>query len=216
MKKYQNFIFDFDGTLADSKFNIANSVLFSLKRHGLEVVRAEDIFPLIGKKSIEDTFLFFYPETSTKQLESLVSVFREYQRSHILEETMLFPLVRETLTALKNKGKTLHILTTKEVNQMTLILEKLGMSDFFIVVFGNGLPYGKKPEKECVEYICKTAHLDASETVMVGDSTVDIQSAMNGGIDVISVTYGVDSEQTLREFGAQNVINRFDELVQYS
>ncbi|MEP7166368.1 MAG: HAD family hydrolase [Candidatus Woesebacteria bacterium] len=216
MKTYKNFLFDFDGTLADSRKSISNSIRFALKKHDLPLVAPTDIFPLIGKKSIEDTFTHFYPKLSGAKVESLVKDFRAYQREHTIQETEIFPSVIQTLQTLKKQGHSLHILTTKEVGQITFVLNELKLADYFSIIYGNGLPYGKKPEKGCVEYILQTAGLKPHETVMVGDSSVDVQTARNGGIDVIGVTYGTDGEDGMRTAGATHIVRMFDELLQYS
>ncbi len=216
MKTYKNFLFDFDGTLADSRTNIANSIRFALKKHELPLIAPTDIYPLIGKMSLEKTFTHFYPALAGTTVQSLVKTFRQYQRDHVSTEVEIFPSVVETLQTLKQRGNSLHILTTKEVGQITFVLDKLQLSSFFSIVYGNGLPYGEKPEKGCVEYILRTANLKPDETVMVGDSSVDVQTARNGGIDVIGVTYGTDGEEGMKAAGATHIIRTFDELLLYS
>jgi HAD superfamily hydrolase (TIGR01549 family) len=214
---YDLFIFDFDGTLADSRLNITSSMNAAFTHFGYTVVDPNDIHPLIGKLSFEQTFRKFQPQLDTDQVGALMSHARGYQREHLQNEMMVFPDTVATLQTLKDQGKALAVLTTKYVEQMEYILQAMGLRPFFDVVYGDGLIAAKKPDRACVEYIWNnlSAPILPERSVMIGDSEVDVLCAQNAGIDAIGVGRGVDSLDYLREKGAIYTLDTLAELMQF-
>lgn len=218
MKKYNCFIFDFDGTLADSRLNIANSFNYALALQRLKPISNNLIYPLIGKLNIKDTFINFYPHLSRETLEKSVQDFREYQKEHASYEVKLFHNVTNTLIQLYKKRKYLVIATTKQVKQINYILEVFRINKLFHIVFGLGLKEYTKPQKECFDYIIShiKTRLSKDECVMIGDSSVDCEFAKNAQIDMIGVSYGIDSPKNLKTGGARRIIDSFPELLMFA
>jgi HAD superfamily hydrolase (TIGR01549 family) len=212
-KKITHILFDFDGTLADSKMIIASSLNYALKKHDLVPVEPEKVYPLIGKRNLEETFRFFYPDLTDDELKPFLSDFRQYQVDNTMREMKLFPEVNVTLKALQDKGIIMAILTTKNHVQVTKILEMLSLSRYFSLIYGNGLEYGEKPDGSCVVYILSQfPEAQREEVVMVGDSEVDALTAKNGNIRFIGISHGVDTAEKLYSCGAETVISSFREL----
>ena len=211
------FVFDFDGTLGDSKINIANSMNFALKQSGYEPVDPIKIYPMIGKLILADMFTTCYPEIGDAQLSDMLSLFRAYQREHLISELTLFPQAQETLETLKDNDKHLAILTSKHIGQMQYTLEAFNLTQFFDVVVGDGSLNQKKPHRSCVDHIWKTiSHpISAERTVMIGDSEVDVQMAKNAGITMIAVGHGVDSAETLIDLGAEVAVQTLSQLLEF-
>ncbi|MEO8581810.1 MAG: HAD family hydrolase [Patescibacteria group bacterium] len=214
-KTYELFIFDFDGTLANSKLNIANSLNFALTIHGLEKVASEKIFPLIGKMSLDETFLFFYPELKKSTVTELLKDFRKYQKENIEKELVFFPEVLSTLQELSDQKKSLAILTTKHIDSISYILKVFNIERLFDVILGEGLITERKPARQCVEYVLSSVSINKSNAVMIGDSEVDVLTALNGGIDMIAVGHGTDSLDFLKEKGSTFSVNSFSEVLEF-
>lgn len=214
-RDYSVYIFDFDGTLADSRINIANSLNASFTLNGYQPVPNQKIFPLIGKKTLEQHFIEFYPQLSSSLIPKLVEDFRAHQLDYLEKELQLFPHVVEVLNELKQWGKTLAILTTKGTEQITKMLTVLGIKQLFEYIYGQDLPYGEKPEGRCVDYILTQVSPSVlkKEVVMVGDTEIDIQTAVNAGVDSIGVSYGIGSREELINAGATHIIDVFEELL---
>lgn len=212
------FIFDFDGTLGDSKHNIANSLNFALRQGGYAPVEPERIHRLIGKLRLPETFTHFYPSLTPDQLANLIDHFRQYQRQNLMTELTLFPEVTETLHELKARGKYLAILTSKHMTQMSYILDQLRLSHLFDVVCGDGLLAHKKPHLACTEYIWRSlpTPISPEQSVMIGDSEVDVQTAQNAGIAMIAVGHGTDSLETLVEGGANHTISSLSDVLRFA
>lgn len=215
--KYKLFIFDFDGTIADSRLNIANSVNGALIAKGFNAVPNEAIFPTIGKLPIMDAFRQFYPELDMVTIGELTQIFREQLIINAKKELMIFPKVEPTLRTLHKNGIKLAILTTKSAKVITEITTMLGINELFTVIYGSGMVGGNKPSKGCVEYIWD--YLDdeilPSETIMVGDTSVDLETAKNSAIDSVGVTYGIDGND-VKKLGFTYTIDIFDELLKYA
>jgi HAD superfamily hydrolase (TIGR01549 family) len=215
-KKLTHVLFDFDGTLVDSRKNIANSLNDALAKGNLSQIDPQKIYPLIGKKNLQDTFLFFYPDLNEAVLTQLISDFRTYQLSHAVDELEVFPDVSMTLKTLHDQGVSSAIFTTKHYAQVTKILEMLNLKQYFSIIYGTGLPHGEKPDPSCVAYILSQLPVSQDGAVaMVGDSEVDAQAAKLANIRFIGVAHGVDSVATLMASGAEVVLDSFSELRGY-
>jgi phosphoglycolate phosphatase len=122
------------------------------------------------------------------------------------------------LEILHSRDKSLSILTTKGTEQITKMLEILKIKHFFDVIYGRDLPYGEKPNKQCVDYMLSQLpnKFTKEQVVIVGDTEIDLQTAQNSGVDFIAVTYGIGSREELALAGAKRFIDSFDQILKYS
>lgn len=218
MSSYDCFIFDFDGTLADSRLNITNSFNYALKVHKFKPILSKLISPLIGKLNLEEMFRKFYPRLSQKEIEKLRDSFRIYQKRNASQEITLYNGVLETMKALRLKRKQLAIVTTKHINQIEYILRIFTIYNYFEVVFGSGMMEFAKPQKECFDYVSQ--HLKTpvlkDNFLMIGDSNVDCEFARNSQITMAGVSWGIDSPAALKKAGANYIINNISELLKFT
>jgi len=185
------FIFDLDGTLVDSKLDLANSVNATLARFGRAPLAQETIFGFIGNGAgVLVRRALGHGATDAECSEALVYFLASY-REHMLDHTRAYPGVREGLELLA--GHPLAVLTNKPVNFSLGILEGLGLAGFFRVVYGGNSFEKKKPDPYGVQVILRDLAVESSETMMVGDSDVDVMTARNAGISVAGVSYGIGS-----------------------
>lgn len=91
MNTYELYIFDFEGTIVDSRLHIANSVNFALIQNGFATMSPEEIYPTIGKLPIGATFKQFYPQLSVNDLNQLILSFRKYLIENVKKDLVLFP-----------------------------------------------------------------------------------------------------------------------------
>jgi phosphoglycolate phosphatase len=110
----------------------------------------------------------------------------------MLDNTVTYPGVREGLELLV--GRPMAVLTNKPVRFSNWILEGLGLSRYFRYVYGGHSFEKKKPDPIGVEVLLRDLHVAPSETMMVGDSDVDVQTARNSGIWACGVSYGLGTE----------------------
>jgi phosphoglycolate phosphatase len=133
-------------------------------------------------------------QASEAQVQEALEFFLEYYREHYLDYTVLYPGVRESLDRLRDAGRRMAVLTNKPVRISKAIIDGLGVHDNFFQVYGGNSFDFKKPHPIGVETLMLEAGVPASRSLMIGDSSVDIQTARNAGIPSAGVTYGFQPE----------------------
>ncbi len=215
MRRYKLFIFDFDGTLVDSRQHISKSVNYALVKNRYEEVDPLLIYPTIGKVPIGEAFSLLKPDLSKQEIEKLTEDFRSYLLESAIKELIFFPGVEETLRKLIGLDRKLAILTTKKASSINRILKSLKVDSLFEVVYGGGMPGGDKPNKGCILYIARKTKIPLDEIVMVGDTSVDSLSASNAGVDSIGVLYGIDGKK-IEKAGFTHTIPNFIDLLNFT
>ena len=136
-----------------------------------------------SKKSVSDN------EVSTG-----LEIFLNYYRKHMLDNTATYPGVREALTTLKVKGaQNLAVLTNKPYRFSCDILKGLGLSHYFIKVYGGDSFKQKKPHPIGIQKLLKDTGSTPQKSIMVGDSDTDVLTGRKAGVWTCGVTYGVGS-----------------------
>ena len=218
--------FDFDGTLFDTKADLAATVNHTRRDLGLAEWPEEQVIANVGQGArylLENSI----PEIaddgisasltsggdSASPLEKATSLFLAHYAEHCVERVQPYPGVVRTLGTLRDRGWLMGINTNKPNFAVRLILEKFGMTRYFgsaIVAGGDGVELKPSAQsiRECASRL--GGHRLSSYDWMVGDSWTDMQCAANAGVKGAFCTYGFgqlrDSRFTIR-------INRFDELL---
>jgi len=187
------FIFDLDGTLIDSKLDLALAVNATRAAFRLGPLPHEQIFgyigdgaPLLVRRALDHT-------EDDALVEQALGFFLRYYREHMLDNTVAYPGVREGLAALDADGRVLTILTNKPVRISREILAGLGLAGHFRLVYGGNSFERKKPDPMGVEVILRETQANKDEALVVGDSEIDVLTARNAGTRVCGVTYGLGS-----------------------
>jgi phosphoglycolate phosphatase len=203
-------IFDLDGTLIDSKLDLALSINAMLKRMGRVELAHEEIFRMVGNGAPVLVRRALGAETaSDEEADAGLAYFLSYYRNHMLDNTVTYPGVREGLALLENHP--MAVLTNKPVNFSRAILDGLGLSRYFRIVYGGNSFEKKKPHPMGVEALLRELAAKPEEAMIVGDSEVDIQTARNSGIWACGVTYGLGAEG-LRSFPPDLMLDSLTEL----
>lgn len=187
-------IFDLDGTLIDSKLDLAHAVNATLREFGHRELSFETVYSYVGNGAPVLIRRAFPEGTAEAELQSGLDYFIRYYEAHRLDYTTLYEGIRELLEALRQDGVQMAVLTNKPVRISGLILEGLGVADYFARVYGGNSFASKKPDPEGVFRLFAELHETAESTVFIGDSSVDIQTARNAGVAAIGVTYGFQPE----------------------
>ena len=207
-------IFDLDGTLVDTKLDLARAVNATRSHMGMAPLENERVYsyvgngaPLLIRRALGD-------QASEEQVEEALEFFLEYYREHYLDYTTLYPGVKESLDRLHAAGKRMAVLTNKPVRISQAIVDGLGVHDRFFQVYGGNSFDFKKPNPIGVEALRKEAGVSRDRTLMVGDSSVDVQTARNAGIPCCGVTYGFQPE-TLADPAPDLLVDRMEELADW-
>ena len=185
-------IFDLDGTLIDSKLDLALSVNATLEHMGRPPLPHETIYRYVGNGAQMLIQRALGREATPQEAESGLAYFLAYYREHMLDNTVPYPGVREGLELLVDRP--MAVLTNKPVRFSNWILEGLGLSRYFRYVYGGNSFEKKKPDPIGVEVLLRDLQLAPRETMMVGDSDVDVRTARNSGIWACGVSYGLGTE----------------------
>jgi phosphoglycolate phosphatase len=187
-------IFDLDGTLVDSRIDLANSVNAMLRHFGKaelpdEVIASYigDGAPMLVRRSLGD------PDDES-YVNKALDFFLLYYREHKLDYTYVYKGIQESLDAIQN-GRNgnpvkMAVLSNKPVFPSRAIVEALGLGRYFFQVYGGNSFHTKKPDPAGVHALLQEAHVQADETVIVGDSEIDVLTARNSGIYSVGVKYG--------------------------
>jgi phosphoglycolate phosphatase len=187
-------IFDLDGTLIDSKKDLAISTNAVRRQFGLAPLDEETIGSYVGNGAATLVRRAMGPDTPEPVLEDALRRFLKFYRAHALEHTHLYPGVREAVLKLAAQEHTLSVLTNKPGRISYDILAALGLAGVFFRVYGGDTLSGKKPDPVGILSLIRDTGLTASETLMIGDSAVDVQTARNAGVRSCGVLWGFQPE----------------------
>ena len=184
-------IFDLDGTLIDSKLDLALAVNATRSHMSLLPLDHELIFSYVGSGVQMLIQRALGDGASDGEVERAVGFFLQYYRAHMLDNTVPYPGVREGLEMLA--GRPMAVLTNKPVRFSRALVEGLGLARYFQQVYGGNSFERKKPDPMGVETLLRDFGLAPRQAALVGDSEIDVQTARNAGIRAVGVTYGLGS-----------------------
>lgn len=187
-------VFDLDGTLIDSSRDLAISTNATRAHFGLPPLSQETVNSYVGNGAAMLVRRALDPIHSEEQLSEALAFFLRYYREHSLEHTRLYAGVREALNHLASTGRKLAVLTNKPEKISFDILSALGVQHLFVRVVGGNTFAEKKPHPAGLLAIAAEAQVAPRNTLMVGDSAVDVQTARNAGAQSCGVLWGFQPE----------------------
>jgi phosphoglycolate phosphatase len=186
-------IFDLDGTLIDSKRDLADSVNATRGWKGLAPLADEVVSSYVGNGA-PALIRRALPDATEPELEQALRYFMDYYREHMLDSTTVYPGVREALDRLHTAGVPLAVLTNKPVRFSERLVERIGLKSHFFRVYGGNSFEEKKPHPKGIDLLVAEAEADRARTVMVGDSSVDVLTARNAQVKACGVSWGFQPE----------------------
>ena len=203
-------IFDLDGTLIESKWDIAQSVNFTLVELGLPERPIEEIFGFVGD-GVKRLLRLAVGEGNQTKFEEALKVFRGHYLEHCLDQTSFYPGIEPMLQHFAHKDKT--IATNKSIEYTRVILNGLGPQHFRYMVGGDE-GFGLKPEPGMLLHIMEKVGVPKELTVLVGDSTNDINGGHNAGIRVCAVGYGMGNRAKMEACQPDWFIEKPEQLME--
>ncbi len=201
-------VFDLDGTLIDSKKDLTEAVNAALGLHGLPPQAEERIASYIGDGAAMLVRRALEADGADPALAPpVLEAFLEYYREHKLDHTLPYPGVLKQLAVLRDALPVrMAVLTNKPVRASREICEGLGLSEFFFEVYGGNSFVTKKPEPEGLLKLMAEAAAKPEETVMIGDSDVDVRTARAAGAWSLGCRYGL-SPHGIAEMEARQLVD---------
>lgn len=184
-------IFDLDGTLIDSRRDLADAVNAARGQMGLEPLAETLIYTYVGNGAPMLLRRALGPDAPQSDVDRALALFLQHYRGHLLDHTRLYAGVREALDALLEAGLPMAVLTNKPLFHSNAIVAGLGLSGHFFRVYGGDSFERKKPDPTGLETLMREAGVaQPDRVVMIGDSGIDIRTARNAGVRACGVTYG--------------------------
>jgi len=193
-------IFDLDGTLVDTPYVIVQTALAALEEKGCTGPTADAIRATIGLPlTIAFSGLLGLPEDHGNVL-GCVDEYRRLWRERVVPRSkeFLYPGVLEGIAQLHQSGVRMGVATSKAQAGAVAQLEAAGIARYFEVVAGYDAVSRPKPEPDLALYVVDKLGVLPESAVVVGDTTHDLLMARAAGLRAIAVTYGAQSEATLR------------------
>ncbi len=182
------FLFDLDGTLIDSKLDLATSVNAMLRQTGRAELPTELVATFIGHGAPQLVASALGPYATDEQRRTGLSLFMTYYQQHELDVTRPYPGVIEGLDSLS--GLPMSVLSNKPTAMSIEILNGLGLARYFRSIDGGDSFEKKKPDPAGAFSILRRLGVPPAQAAMVGDSEVDVQIARNAGMFAVTVNYG--------------------------
>lgn len=184
-------IFDLDGTLIDSKHDLAESLNQTLLMLDIPPLPLETIFSSVGN-GVSNLLKEALGPARQDEFARGVEFFLDYYEAHLLDTTVLYPGVREALD--KERGcYQFSLLTNKPLYLTEKIVQGLGLSELFPISVGGDTYETKKPHPLGALSILERAGVGREDAMLVGDSANDVLTGNNSGIFVTGVAYGLGS-----------------------
>ncbi len=206
-------IFDFDGTLCDTRSNIIIAFRATMEHLGLEMRDEETCGATIGL-TLRDGFKSMYPEFDDAKIDYCVETYRQIfaeRRKELMPD--LFPGVKETLEALHKRGHRMTIATSRLTDSLMLFMRHHDIDHYFEYAVGSDSVTHHKPHPEPALKTLRELNITPSEAIMVGDMPVDIAMAHNAGIRAIGVDYGNATRKELEAAEADWIVDDITKIL---
>jgi phosphoglycolate phosphatase len=204
-------IFDLDGTLIDSRLDLANAVNATRAEMGKPPLEHSIVYSYVGNGAPVLIRKAMGPDATDDDVKRALEFFLSYYRDHAVDDTRLYPGVRESLEQLHRAGIQLAVLTNKPVRISEAIMTTMGLTSMLFRIYGGNSFEQKKPHPIGIDTLRAEAGVGTEQTWMVGDSIVDMQTARNAGVMACGVTYGFQPE-TLRECPPDLLVDRMEDF----
>jgi len=208
-KRYQLIVFDWDGTVMDSTAVIATSIQSACRDLGLPVPSDEDARHVIGM-GLSQALQHAVPSAPEHMYEPLADRYRHYFLAQD-QRIPLFAGAQETIEELHDAGYALAVATGKSRKGLDRVLDSSGLRRYFHASRTADETFSK-PHPAMLQELMDELGVQPEEVLMVGDTTHDLQMAINAGVDAVGVTYGAHPEDQLRALNPRALLDDFHGL----
>ncbi len=210
--KYKNIIWDLDGTLLDTLYDLYLATNYALKTHGMPERTYEEVRQFVGNGVRRLMALSVPNGEDNPAFEDTFTTFKSYYVDHCRDNTGLYPGISEALKGLKARGYRMAIVSNKLQAGVTELHETF-FKDFIDVAIGERPNIRRKPAPDMVHLAMKELGATNEDSVYIGDSEVDVATGHGAGLPCISVLWGFRTKEELLANGATDFVNTPAELL---
>lgn len=186
---YRHFVFDLDGTLIDSRQDLADAANAMLAAWGAPPLPTDAVTAMVGEGARTLVARALAAAGLDVDADQALPVFLDAYDARLVATTVPYPGVPEILARLHDVAR-VSVLTNKPQRHTDRVLEALGLARFVHAAVGGDTAHGRKPAPEGLAALVAASDVRPGATLMVGDSWVDVATAAAGGIDACLVAYG--------------------------
>ena len=210
-------IFDLDGTLTNTLESMTYSVNLTLEEMGLSKITKDQcrLFVGNGARVLMEKALKAAGDTDASRIEEGMEIYGRIFDQNCTYHVTPYEGIPEMLKALKDKGIQLAVLSNKPDRQTVKVVKAIFGEELFDYAQGQKEGIRRKPEPDGVWYLMEQMHVSKEECLYIGDSEVDAATGRNAGLKTIGVLWGFRDRKTLETAGADDLIDRPDELLQF-
>jgi len=183
-------IFDLDGTLIDSRRDLADSANAMLAGYGAQPLEEEAIASMVGSGAATLVTRVITSAGVDAPLEEALARFLSLYDLRLTHHTRPYQGIASMLDDLRVRQIALALLTNKPLQQSAKILEAFALSKYFQWVVGGDGPWPRKPSPDGLRFLMKQASAGPSETILIGDSAIDLETSRNAGVRICLARYG--------------------------
>lgn len=209
MRKISLIVYDFDGTLVDTLFDIADSVNLTLAELSLPQLPRETIRKYVGR-GVERLMSQTLEGSSFTDISRAVALFKKHYSENLVHYTDFYPQGREILEHFKDKKQA--ICSNKPEDFVRRILESLKGLNYFDAIIGGDSVNSKKPDPEGLNSILEQLHVTPDEAVLIGDSPVDVETGKRAGVATCVVNFGLGFQDEIAAANPDCSIDCLSEL----
>ena len=208
--RFETVIFDLDGTLVDTVTDVTRGVNHALERMGFPSRSVEQVKKAVGPGK-EEFIRNIFPDEEDPDMDTFLSLFRDFYWEHCLDETVLYSGMKDVLTQLRELN--LAVASNKPNRYTFKILEGLGVREWFTVILGPEDVLHAKPHPEMILKVLSTMNTSPVKTLMVGDTDKDMMAGRGAGVSLCGAQYGYGLDEDLFKLNPEFLITMPSDLL---
>lgn len=209
-------IFDLDGTLVNSLYDLADAMNYALEKNGFQPHDREKYRFFVGNgiSSLADKAMIIPKGMATpEQKTQVLADFNEYYDNHCMDKTKPYPGIKELLDELDKRNIKYAVMSNKPDNFAKIIVKALFPDNEFVTIWGKRDNFERKPSPQAVLALIDEVGISKDECLYIGDSDVDIYTAKNAELKCCGVSWGFRPKQELIDAGAEFIADTAEEIL---
>lgn len=188
-------VYDLDGTLVDTREDIAQAANHMRSAMGLSPLPREEICTYVGL-GLSQLVQSCLGTCDLRVVKEGIRTYRAHYAEHLLDHTVLYPGAQELLEHFRDRLQA--VVTNKPNPYSREILTALGVADYFLEIVAGDSGLAKKPDPQAIQAVMHQAGVPAGDTLLIGDSPIDVEAGRRAGVKSVAVAHGFSSAEELR------------------